>query len=161
LGYYQSHAFPVYNSARSAPRQWYWSCHAILDDTGDDSGDLRRIPGGDAQTGWKSSGPKEKPAPETRSGWKPGTPGGERESGIVNKAQRRPPPQRKAHDREYHIVPEGDGWYVERDDTVTGLFAYDVDDAISLAVPVAQRDLHNGLDVIVCVQERDGRCRKV
>jgi hypothetical protein len=69
--------------------------------------------------------------------------------------------KRKPHDREYHIVPEGDGWIVERDDTVTGLFSYSRQEAITLALPMALRDTHNGLDVMVCVQERDGRCRKV
>jgi hypothetical protein len=29
------------------------------------------------------------------------------------------------------------------------------------AVAAAQRDHHNGLDVMVCVQEADGHCRKV
>jgi hypothetical protein len=70
-------------------------------------------------------------------------------------------PKRKGYDREYHIVPEGDGWIVESGDTVTGLFSYSRQEAITLALPSALRDMHNGLDVMVCVQERDGRCRKV
>jgi len=69
--------------------------------------------------------------------------------------------KKRAHDREYHIVPEGDGWVVEYDDTVTGLFSYSRQEAITLSLPSALRDLHRGLDVIVCVEERDGSCRKV
>ena len=47
-------------------------------------------------------------------------------------------PRRKGYDREYHIVPEGDGWIVEFDDTVTGLFSYSRQEAITLAL-AAQR----------------------
>jgi hypothetical protein len=32
---------------------------------------------------------------------------------------------------------------------------------LGIATPVAQRDQHNGLDVMVCVQEPDGPYRKV
>jgi hypothetical protein len=53
---------------------------------------------------------------------------------------------------EYHVVPNGSRWDVERDDTFTGSFAYDVDTAIGLAVSAAQGDQHNGLEVMVCVQ---------
>lgn len=63
--------------------------------------------------------------------------------------------------REYHVIPEGDGWVVERDEAVTGLFAHDLHAAVAQAVACAQRDQHNGLDVMVCVQERGGHCRKV
>ena len=69
--------------------------------------------------------------------------------------------KKRGHDREYHIVPENDGWCVEFDDNVTGLFSYSRQEAITLAIPNALRDLHQGLDVIICVQERDGSCRKV
>jgi hypothetical protein len=69
--------------------------------------------------------------------------------------------KKKGHDREYHIVPEADGWVVEFDDTVTGLFSYSRQEAITLALPHALRDLHRGMDVIVCVEEDDGGCRKV
>lgn len=62
---------------------------------------------------------------------------------------------------EYHVVPNGKRWDVERDDAFTGSFAYDVNTAIGLAIAGAQRDQHNGLEVMVCVQESDGRCRKV
>lgn len=62
---------------------------------------------------------------------------------------------------EYHVVPNGDRWDVERDDAFSGSFAYDVNTAISLAIAGAQPDLHNDLDVMVCVQEPDGHCRKV
>ena len=68
---------------------------------------------------------------------------------------------RKGHDREYHIIPEDDGWVVERDEAVTGLFAYELEAAIAQAVKAAERDHHNGLDVMVCVQEPGGHCRKV
>jgi Uncharacterized protein conserved in bacteria (DUF2188) len=71
------------------------------------------------------------------------------------------PKKKKGYDREYHIVPDGDGWIVERGDEVTGLFSYSRQEAITLALPSALRDIHNGLDVMVCVQERDGTCRKV
>lgn len=67
----------------------------------------------------------------------------------------------KAQIREYHVIPEDDGWVVERDEALTGLFAHDQHVAIAQAVAAAQRDHHNGLDVIVCVQEPDGHCRKV
>jgi hypothetical protein len=73
----------------------------------------------------------------------------------------KPATKQKGHDREYHIVPENDGWIVEYDDTVTGLFSYSRQEAITLALPSALRDLHRGLNVIICVQERDGSCRKV
>ena len=62
---------------------------------------------------------------------------------------------------EYHVVPNGKRWDVERDDTFIGSFAYDVHTAIGLATAAAQRDHHNGLDVMVCVQGADGHCRKV
>jgi hypothetical protein len=62
---------------------------------------------------------------------------------------------------EYHVVPTGQRWDVERDDMFTGSFAYDVDTAIGLAIGAAQRDQHNGLDVMVCVQQLDGSRQKV
>jgi hypothetical protein len=62
---------------------------------------------------------------------------------------------------EYHVVPNGQRWDVERDDAFIGSFAYDVNTAIGLATAAAQRDQHNGLDVMVCVQQPDGSCRKV
>jgi hypothetical protein len=49
----------------------------------------------------------------------------------------------------------------ERDDAFIGSFAFDVNTAIGLAIAGAQRDLHNGPDVMVCVQESDEHCRKV
>ena len=67
----------------------------------------------------------------------------------------------KARDREYHVVPDGERWNVERDDAFTGEFAYDVNVAIGLATASALRDKHNGLDVSVCVQHQDGSCRRV
>ena len=62
---------------------------------------------------------------------------------------------------EYHVVPVGERWNVERDDCVIGSFAYNEHAAIGLAVSAAQREKHNGLDVMVCVQQPDGSCRKV
>lgn len=62
---------------------------------------------------------------------------------------------------EYHVVPNGKRWDVERDDAFIGSFAYDVHTAVGLATAAAQRDQHNGLDVMVCVQEPDGHCRQV
>jgi hypothetical protein len=62
---------------------------------------------------------------------------------------------------EYHVLPNGRRWDVERDDAFFGSFAFDVNTAIGLAIAAAQRDLHNSLDVMVCVQEPDGHCRKV
>jgi hypothetical protein len=40
-------------------------------------------------------------------------------------------------------------------------FAYEVNTCIGLATAAAQHDQHNGLDVMVCVQEPDGHCRTV
>ena len=62
---------------------------------------------------------------------------------------------------EYHVVPNGQRWDIERDDMFTGSFAFDEHTAVALATAAAQRDLHNGLDVMVCVQQSDGSCRKV
>ena len=62
---------------------------------------------------------------------------------------------------EYHVVLNGNRWDVERDDAFIGSFAYDVNTAIGLAIAGAQRDWHNGLDVMVCVQEPGGHCRKI
>lgn len=62
---------------------------------------------------------------------------------------------------EFHVVPQGDRWDVERDDMFTGSFAHNVHVAIGLAVAAAQRDYHNGEEVMVCVHELDGHCRKV
>jgi hypothetical protein len=62
---------------------------------------------------------------------------------------------------EYHVVPNGRRWDVERDDAFIGSFSYDVHTAIGLATAAAQRDFHDGLDVMVCVQQADGTCRKV
>jgi hypothetical protein len=62
---------------------------------------------------------------------------------------------------EYHVVPNGKRWDVARDDTFIGSFAYDMHTAIGLATAAARRDQHNGLDVMVCVQQPDGHCQKV
>lgn len=62
---------------------------------------------------------------------------------------------------EYHVVPNGKRWDVERDDAFIGSFAYDVHTAVGLATAAAQREHHNGIDVMVCIQEPSGHCRKV
>ena len=62
---------------------------------------------------------------------------------------------------EYHVVPHGSRWDVERDDAFTGSFAFDVNTAIGLATSAAKRELNEWLDVMVCVQQPDGSCRKV
>ena len=62
---------------------------------------------------------------------------------------------------EYQVVPNGKRWDVVRDDAFIGSFAYDVHTAIGLATAAALRDQHSGLDVMVCVQEPDGTCRRV
>jgi hypothetical protein len=62
---------------------------------------------------------------------------------------------------EYHVVPNGKRWDVERDDAFIGSFAYNLNTAIGLATAAAQRDHHSGVDVMVCVQQTDGSCRKV
>jgi hypothetical protein len=61
---------------------------------------------------------------------------------------------------EYHVVPNGKRWDVERDDAFVGSFAYEVNIAIDWAVSAAQRD-HKGLDVMVCVQQPDGTCKEI
>jgi hypothetical protein len=52
-------------------------------------------------------------------------------------------------------------WDVERNYTFIGSFAYQVNTAIGLATSAAQRDQQNGLDVMVCVQQPDGHCKKI
>lgn len=61
----------------------------------------------------------------------------------------------------FHVVPNGQRWEIERNDTFTGSFAYDVDVAVGLAIADAQRDRHNGLTASVCVQQPNGSCRHV
>jgi hypothetical protein len=43
---------------------------------------------------------------------------------------------------DYHVVPNGKRWDVERDATFTGAFAYEVNTAIGLATSAAQPYLH-------------------
>ncbi len=62
---------------------------------------------------------------------------------------------------EFHVVPNGKRWDVERDDAFTGQFAYEVNTAIGLATAAAQRDQHNGAEASVCVQEPNGHCRHI
>jgi hypothetical protein len=62
---------------------------------------------------------------------------------------------------EYHVVSNGRRWDVERDAMFTGSFAYDVLTAVGLATTAAMSDQQSGLDVMVCVQQSDGSCRKI
>lgn len=62
---------------------------------------------------------------------------------------------------EFHVVPNGTRWDIERDAAFTGSFAHEVNTAIGLAVAAAHREHDEGVDVMVCVQEADGSCRKV
>lgn len=62
---------------------------------------------------------------------------------------------------EYHVVPNGQRWDVERDNAFTGQFAYEVNTAIGLSIAAAMRDQHNGAEASVCVQEPNGHCRHV
>jgi hypothetical protein len=78
-----------------------------------------------------------------------------------NPARKKGNPSGKPVVREYRVVPNERRWDVERDGAFTGAFAYDVHTAIGLATAEAQRDLHNGLDAVVCVDEKDGTCRHV
>jgi hypothetical protein len=65
---------------------------------------------------------------------------------------------KKSHDHEYHVVwnPTRRSWDVERDGGRSGQFAYDRDTAIGLAVREARNEASQGLDVVVCVQQKDG-----
>ena len=62
---------------------------------------------------------------------------------------------------EYHIVPNGDRWDVERDAAFLATVVDSLPMAISVAVAAAHRDLQGGASAMVCVQEPDGHCRKV
>jgi hypothetical protein len=78
-----------------------------------------------------------------------------------NPARKKSNSSRKSVVREYHVIPNGKRWDVERDHAFTGSFAYAVNTAIGLATAEAQRDVHNGIDAVVCVEETDGTCRHV
>jgi hypothetical protein len=62
---------------------------------------------------------------------------------------------------EFHVVPNGTRWDVERDDAFPGQFANEVNTAIGLATAAALRDQQNGADASVCVQQPDGHCQHV
>ena len=62
---------------------------------------------------------------------------------------------------EFHVVPNGVRWDVERNDAFTGSFAYEVNTAIGLAISAAHTEHGEDVDVMVCVQEPSGECRKV
>ena len=87
----------------------------------------------------------------------PSSPGDRRK----NPARKKCNPSSKAIVREYRVVPNGKRWDVERDGAFTGSIAYEVHTAIGLATAEAQRDVHNGTDAVVCVEEKDGKCRHV
>jgi len=59
---------------------------------------------------------------------------------------------------EYHVVPHGGRWEIERDDAFTGQFAHAPGAAIDLAIAAALRE---GPGASVCIQEADGPCRHV
>jgi hypothetical protein len=65
---------------------------------------------------------------------------------------------KKTHDHEYHVVWNGArrSWDIHRDDGRTGAFAYDKSTAVGVAIREAQIDHGQGLDVIVCVEQKDG-----
>ena len=73
------------------------------------------------------------------------------------------PTDNQAHPEyvEYHIVPNGDRWDVERDATFLATVVDSLATAISVAVVAAHRDLQAGASAMVCVQEPGGHCRKV
>lgn len=85
----------------------------------------------------------------------------------AKKAKAAPAKRKRASSKkpsvEYHVVPEDGGrrWNVERDDTFTGSFAYEVNTAIGLAIASAQREHYSGMEASVCVQHSDGSCRHV
>jgi len=62
---------------------------------------------------------------------------------------------------EYHVVPNGRRWDIERDDAFLGSFAYEVNTAVGLAIAAAHREYDRGIDVMVCVQQASGHCMKV
>jgi hypothetical protein len=78
-----------------------------------------------------------------------------------NPARKKANPSGKPIVREYRVVPNGKRWDVERDHVFTGSFAYEVHTAIGLATAEAQRDVHIGIEAVVCVEEGDGKCRHV
>ena len=65
----------------------------------------------------------------------------------------------KAHDREYHVIFQDARWRVERDDGHSHHASADRLDAVQWAIRAAEHDHHDGLDVIVCVEEPDGTTR--
>jgi hypothetical protein len=75
---------------------------------------------------------------------------------MKNRSRKKTSATRNAIARAYHVVPNGKRWDVERDHAFTGSFAYEVHTAIGLAATQAQRDVHNGLNATVCVEEQDG-----
>lgn len=63
---------------------------------------------------------------------------------------------RPAHCREYHVSFDGRHWNVGTDEGEVGPSTFDRDMAVTLAIRAAQHDHAEGMDVSVCVEERDG-----
>jgi len=68
-------------------------------------------------------------------------------------------PQKKSHDRVYHVVMHGFRWWVEDDEGASLHASVDEADATAWAIDAAQHDHGHGLDVIVCVEQPDGSYR--
>ena len=64
-------------------------------------------------------------------------------------------------DREYRIVQDGVRWNIEQNGVLTGQLSHSINVAIGLATASALSDKHNGLNAVVCVQERDCPCKHV
>ena len=62
----------------------------------------------------------------------------------------------KAQDRTYHVSYDGRHWTVDSDEGRTAHSASYRHVAIGLAIRTAQHDHADGLDVTVCVEQRDG-----
>ncbi len=63
-----------------------------------------------------------------------------------------------SYDRQYHVVRNVilKSWDVMRDDEPAGGSSRDLETAIGFAVRAARLDQKAGLNVIVCVQQKDG-----
>jgi hypothetical protein len=59
---------------------------------------------------------------------------------------------------EYHVVPHGSRWEVERNASFVGITADSVQAAVEEAIRLAMGDHHRGMDATVCLEEGAG-CR--
>jgi len=78
---------------------------------------------------------------------------------VKPKKPRKPAAKKtRAQDHEYRVVWNGrrKTWDIKHGAGYTGAFSRDKSTAIGLAVHDAQREAHQGLDVVVCVQQKDG-----